>query len=54
MRPWGIIDWLEIIALIDGFGFLVLAVLVGLLFRQHDESVLNELQKLRKVVEGTK
>ena len=52
MRPTSIIDWLAIIAIIQCFGFGALCTLVGLLFWQHDKSVLTELQRLRKVVEG--
>jgi hypothetical protein len=52
MRPTSIIDWLALIAIIQCFGFGGLIALVGLLFWQHDQSVLSEIHALRRAVEG--
>lgn len=51
---WGrsIIDWLELIAVIQFLGFSGLIITVALLFRQHDQSVLSELRGFRRDVEG--
>ncbi len=47
-----IIDWLALLCVVNATGFMGLFILVGLLFKQHDQSVLAKLDALLKVVKG--
>jgi hypothetical protein len=47
-----IVTLLTLLCAIDAFGFIGLLAIVGILFRQHDQSVLAELRRLTEVVKG--